>query len=58
MQSSEYWGIDGRIHGGRGNLRDSQGDYVQKEIRELGQTMRLDNWAYCFEELLTEPEEE
>ena len=55
MQNSEYWGIDGRIHGGRGNLRDSQGDYVQKEIRELGQTMRLDNWAYCFEELLTEP---
>lgn len=55
MTNSEYWGIDGRIHGGRGNLRDSQGDYVQKEIRELGQTMRLDNWAYCFEELLTEP---
>lgn len=58
MTSSEYWGIDGRIHGGRGNLRDSQGDYVQKEIKELGQTMRLDNWAYCFEELLTEPTSE
>ena len=52
--NSNYNGADGRIHGGRGNLRDSQGDYVQKEIRELGQTMRLDNWAYCFEELLSE----
>lgn len=51
---SSYNGADGRIHGGRGNLRDSQGDYVQKEIRELGQIMRLDNWAYCFEELLSE----
>ena len=57
-QSGYVYSIDGRIHGGRGNLRDSQGDYVQKEIRELGQTMRLDNWAYCFEELLTEPEGE
>ena len=54
MSGSNYWGIDGRIYGGRGNIRDSQGDYVQKEIRELGQTMRLDNWAYCFEKLLEE----
>lgn len=52
--ASDYWGVDGRIYGGRGNLRDSQGDYVQKQIREFRQTMRLDNWAYCFEKVLEE----
>lgn len=52
MTNSEYWGIDGRIYGGRGNLRDSQGMYVYKNIDEYGMKIPMHNWAYCFEKVL------
>lgn len=53
--ASDYWGVDGRIYGGRGNIRDCQGDFVYKEIKELGGIkMKMHNWAYCFEKLLEE----
>jgi len=42
---------DGRDYGSRGNLRDSQGNYIYKEIE--GYKEPLHNWAYAFEELIS-----
>lgn len=50
---SNYTGADGRQWGGRGNIRDSQGDHVWKEIKEYNQILKMYNWAYCFEKELT-----
>lgn len=44
-------GMSGRIDGARGNLRDSQGDFVRKEIQ--GVTYPLHNYSYCFDILLS-----
>ena len=37
----------GRLHGPRGNLRDSQGE--QRKVTINGKTYRQDNWCYIFD---------
>lgn len=44
--NGDYW-KSGKLHGPRGNLRDSQGNQYSCKIS--GQTYRLDNWSYMFE---------
>ena len=39
----------GRLHGPRGNLRDSQGE--TRKITINGKTYPQDNWCYIFDEL-------
>lgn len=46
-----YTGIDGREHGARGNLRDSQGNYEYFDVEN--QRIPLHNWAYSFEILIS-----
>ena len=44
--------LSGRLHGPRGNLRDSQGDSIKIIIQE--KTYTIDNWCYQFDMLLLE----
>ena len=37
----------GRLHGPRGNLRDSQGDSITITVQ--GQTFPIHNWCYQFD---------
>ena len=46
-----YTGIDGREHGARGNLRDSQGNYEYFDVEN--KRIPLHNWAYTFETLIS-----
>jgi hypothetical protein len=47
---SSKTGNSGREYGGRGNLRDSQGYHVYKDIE--GIKYPLHNWAYAFERMI------
>ena len=47
---SSKTGNSGREYGGRGNLRDSQGYHVYKDIE--GIKYPLHNWAYAFEMII------
>lgn len=46
-----YYGWSGRIYGGRGNIRDNQGNAICKEMPN-GKIYPMHNWAYCFEKVL------
>lgn len=50
ISPSTKTGNSGREYGGRGNLRDSQGYHVYKDIE--GSKYPLHNWAYAFERMI------
>lgn len=50
IPSNPYTGQDGHEHGGRGNIRDSQGNFIYKDT--FGKKIPMYNWAYCFEQII------
>lgn len=50
IPNNPYTGQDGHEHGGRGNIRDSQGNFIYKDA--FGKKIPMYNWAYCFEQII------